>query len=195
MDVFSRNFSSTQVALILKACIFATKAHAEVNQLREYSGDPYVTHPMEVAELLSKNEADLNTIIAGVLHDVIEDTSRNQEDISKVFGKDVAELCAEVSNPSKDGLSKDEWDQAVLDHLSKASVRAQNLKCIDIAVNVGAGDIALCVLDAKRARSYVPKKQKALKAMKLAEPHFRQLAQSRIDASLKYLANLDAQSS
>jgi len=76
--------------IIWHTYIFARDAHH--NQLRK-SGEPYITHPLEAAKLLIRLKPDLVTVQSCILHDVIEDTERSQDDIEKNFGKDVAEIC------------------------------------------------------------------------------------------------------
>tara|TARA_E500000178_G_C16936463_1_gene714257 strand:+ start:1066 stop:1338 length:273 start_codon:yes stop_codon:yes gene_type:complete len=63
-----------------KAYVFAMRAHG--SQLRE-SGDPYFSHPIEVAGILADMKFDSNTIITALLHDVVEDTKYNLDDIKK----------------------------------------------------------------------------------------------------------------
>ena len=68
---------------------YADKAHA--GQLRK-DGSPYITHPLAVAEIVADLELDTDSIIAALLHDVIEDTDATHEDIAKLFGHTVADL-------------------------------------------------------------------------------------------------------
>ena len=74
---------------INKAIEMATKAHA--NQKRK-SGEPYAIHPLEVAIMLAEMEMDEATIIAGLLHDVAEDTEITLEMIKNEFGQEIADL-------------------------------------------------------------------------------------------------------
>ena len=68
---------------------FAAGAHKE--QKRK-SGEPYIIHPLKVAYILAELEMDMETIIAGLLHDTIEDTSYTYADIERYFGEEVATL-------------------------------------------------------------------------------------------------------
>lgn len=77
---------------------FAEEAH---NGQDRKSGDPYISHPLHVAMKLADINMDLPTIIAGLLHDVPEDTSRTVEDLQKAFGKEVAMLVAGVTKLGK----------------------------------------------------------------------------------------------
>lgn len=70
--------------------IFAREAHDM--QVRK-SGEPYITHPLEAAKLLLRLSPDIVTVQACILHDVIEDTPRSEDDIERLFGRSVAEIC------------------------------------------------------------------------------------------------------
>jgi len=89
-------------ALINRAYVYATKMHG--NQLR-HSGDPYFSHPIEVAGILTDLRLDAATIITGLLHDTIEDTEATPEDIASLFGGEIAGLVDGVTK-----LSQLEWD-------------------------------------------------------------------------------------
>ncbi len=77
--------------------IFAREAHDQ--QVRK-SGEPYITHPLQAAKLLLRLSPDIVTVQACILHDVIEDTPKNEADIEKLFGKSVAEICQWLSKLS-----------------------------------------------------------------------------------------------
>ena len=83
--------------IIWETYIFARDAHS--TQLRK-SNEPYITHPLEAAKLLIKLKPDIVTVQSCILHDVIEDTEKNETDIEKLFGKDVAEICQWLSKLS-----------------------------------------------------------------------------------------------
>jgi GTP diphosphokinase / guanosine-3',5'-bis(diphosphate) 3'-diphosphatase len=70
--------------IIKKACDFAVKAHT--GQKRKYSGEPYIIHPLSVALLCAKNFDDINLVIAGILHDCVEDNNDiHAETIYEIF--------------------------------------------------------------------------------------------------------------
>ena len=75
---------STDIRMIEKAYELAKKAHG--NQCRK-SGEPYIVHPLWVAIILANLEMDKETIVAGMLHDVVEDTEVTDGEIEKEFGK------------------------------------------------------------------------------------------------------------
>lgn len=78
-----------QILEIKRAYLFAERAHGD--QLR-YTGEPYITHPLAVAKILAEMRMDPATLIAALLHDVVEDTLVTIEEIESEFGKEVADL-------------------------------------------------------------------------------------------------------
>lgn len=80
---------STDISMIKKAYQIASKAHE--GQKRK-SGEPYIIHPLCVAIILADLELDKETIVAGLLHDVVEDTVMTTEDLTREFGSEVALL-------------------------------------------------------------------------------------------------------
>ncbi|WP_342257002.1 MULTISPECIES: HD domain-containing protein [unclassified Rickettsia] len=91
---------------IEKAIYFAKKSHGEQ---KRHSGEPYYSHPMEVASMVSDYLFDTDTIIAAILHDVIEDTSSSLKQIELLFNKRVAEIVDIVTKlTTEHQLSKEE---------------------------------------------------------------------------------------
>ncbi|MCL2236226.1 MAG: bifunctional (p)ppGpp synthetase/guanosine-3',5'-bis(diphosphate) 3'-pyrophosphohydrolase [Defluviitaleaceae bacterium] len=80
---------SSDFTMVARAYKLAKDAHE--GQLRR-SGEPYIIHPLEVAAILAELEVDRETITAGILHDVVEDTHYTQEDLVEMFGSEVASL-------------------------------------------------------------------------------------------------------
>lgn len=83
-----------QVEKVRRAYLFGAKAHEGQQRI---SGEPYIYHPLEVAHILGEMHMDHQTIVAALLHDVIEDTPTAKDEISRKFGKEVAELVDGVS--------------------------------------------------------------------------------------------------
>ncbi len=79
---------------ILEAYKFAAKAHEGITRK---SGEPYIIHPVAVAQILIDNDMDYPTIIAGLLHDVVEDTSISIDEVKKTYGQTVAKLVEGVT--------------------------------------------------------------------------------------------------
>ncbi|MBP5634479.1 HD domain-containing protein, partial [Candidatus Saccharibacteria bacterium] len=88
----------TRTTLIDKAVDVATKAHE--GQLRK-TGEPYIIHPLAVKKILEEWNMDDDTVIAGILHDTVEDTPLTLNEIKEQFGKDVAFLVDGVTKLSK----------------------------------------------------------------------------------------------
>ena len=89
---------------------------------KRFSGELYITHPLGVANILAELEMDLDTILAGLLHDVVEDTDVTLEDIEERFGKDISLLVDGVTKLSK------------LEYKSKEERQAENLRKMFIAM-------------------------------------------------------------
>lgn len=92
---WKKNPAETQNAKLDKAICFAVEHHA--GQLRKGTNIPYITHPLEVMSILMRMNADIDLQIAGVLHDTVEDTDATVEEITELFGADVARLVAHHS--------------------------------------------------------------------------------------------------
>jgi len=97
------------VALFRKAYDFIVKAHK--GQVR-ISGEPYIIHPLEVARILASLKLDIITIVAGLLHDAIEDTTTRVEEIKVIFGKEIAFLVEGLTKLSKMEFKTREEQQA-----------------------------------------------------------------------------------
>ncbi len=94
----SNGFKKSDIKIVKKAIKFAELKH--INQKRK-SGDPYIIHPLETAINLINWNSDIDTIVAGILHDVIEDTNTSKEEIEEMFNKEVANMVDIVSKVSK----------------------------------------------------------------------------------------------
>ncbi|HYP56687.1 MAG TPA: bifunctional (p)ppGpp synthetase/guanosine-3',5'-bis(diphosphate) 3'-pyrophosphohydrolase [Beijerinckia sp.] len=112
------NPQADEVALN-RAYVYAMKAHGAQKRA---SGDPYFSHPLEVAAILTDMKLDDATIVAAVLHDTIEDTDSTREEIDRLFGPDIGRLV--------DGLTK----LKKLDLVSKRAVQAENFRKLLLAV-------------------------------------------------------------
>ncbi|GAA4893948.1 bifunctional GTP diphosphokinase/guanosine-3',5'-bis pyrophosphate 3'-pyrophosphohydrolase [Ferrimonas pelagia] len=97
-ELASSYLEPEQVEQLTQAYIVARDAHE--GQLRS-SGDPYITHPVAVSRILGEMRLDHETLMAALLHDVIEDTDTTKEDLAALFGDDVAELVEGVSKLDK----------------------------------------------------------------------------------------------
>ncbi|MCD7822422.1 MAG: HD domain-containing protein [Oscillospiraceae bacterium] len=109
-----------------EAIIFAVNQHA--GQLRKGSSKPYIVHPIEVFQLLYSMKADTNLIIAGLLHDTVEDTGATVDEIRERFGEDVATLVAAHSEDK----SKT-WDERKISAIEELETADKRLKMLVMA--------------------------------------------------------------
>jgi len=117
---------SDDVSMIEKAYNVAKEAHK--NQTRK-SGEPYIIHPLNVAIILAELELDKETIIAGLLHDVVEDTVMTDDDLKREFGEDVALLVDGVTKLEKIPLSS-----TISRSDEKLEMQAENLRKMFLAM-------------------------------------------------------------
>ncbi|RMD79549.1 MAG: bifunctional (p)ppGpp synthetase/guanosine-3',5'-bis(diphosphate) 3'-pyrophosphohydrolase [Gammaproteobacteria bacterium] len=108
-----------RVEQVRRACAFAARAHAGQRRL---SGEPYVHHPLAVAQILAGMRMDHQSIMAAVLHDVLEDTPVTKEELERAFGREVAELV--------DGVSK----LTQIRFSSRAEAQAENFRKMMLAM-------------------------------------------------------------
>ena len=171
---------SDDMTMIEKAYKTASEAHRD--QFRK-SGEPYIIHPLCVGIILADLEMDKETIAAGILHDVVEDTDATVDDIRREFGDDVAALV--------DGVTKlGQVDYKV----EKVEIQAENLRKMFLAM---AKDIRVIIikladrLHNMRTLEYMrPEKQyeKACETMDIYAPIAQRLGISRIKVELDDLA-------
>ncbi|MDD4170122.1 MAG: bifunctional (p)ppGpp synthetase/guanosine-3',5'-bis(diphosphate) 3'-pyrophosphohydrolase [Desulfotomaculaceae bacterium] len=107
------------VSIINDAFKYAEAAHREQ---KRFSGDPYIVHPVEVAKVLVELELDQETIVAGLLHDVVEDTGITLSDIEERFGSEIALLVDGVTKLSR------------IEYVSKEEQQAENLRKMFLAM-------------------------------------------------------------
>ena len=181
---------SDDTSLIEKAYHLAAKAHE--NQVRK-SGEPYIIHPLCVAIVLADLEMDKETIAAGLLHDVIEDTIMTEAEITEQFGKDVALLVDGVTKLEQLQFSSD-GDKA----LDRFEMQAENLRKMFLAM---AKDIRVIIIkladrlhNMRTLKYKSPESQQriARETMEIYSPIAQRLGISKIkveldDLSLKYL--------
>jgi guanosine-3',5'-bis(diphosphate) 3'-pyrophosphohydrolase len=120
---------------VLKAAHFAAEKHSGQRR-KGATAEPYINHPLEVAELVSGALAvpDTNLVIAALLHDTIEDAGVTKEELEQAFGADVAELVAELTDDKT--LPKAERKRLQVVNAPKKSVRAAVVKIADKMSNL-----------------------------------------------------------
>ena len=181
---------SDDISMIEKAYHVASEAHK--NQFRK-SGEPYIIHPLNVAIILADLELDKETIVAGILHDVVEDTVMTEEDLKREFGEDVALLVDGVTKLEKIPLSAGENQPD-----EKLEMQAENLRKMFLAMAKDIRVILIKLADRlhnMRTLKYMTpakQKEKARETMDIYCPIAQRLGISKIkveldDLSLKYL--------
>ena len=184
IDTVRAYHPSTDLSMIEKAYHLADEAHK--GQLRK-SGEPYIIHPICVAIILAELELDKETIIAGILHDVVEDTAYTLEEITEMFGSEIALLVDGVTKLTQLNYSKD-----------KVELQAENLRKMFLAM---AKDIRVILIkladrlhNLRTLQYQKPEKQieKARETMDIYAPLAQRLGISKIkveldDLSLRYL--------
>jgi len=119
-----------------RALEFAKTAHEAVSQRRKYSGQPYIVHPMAVAELVKSIPHTEEMVAAALLHDTVEDTHVELADIARSFGPKVSQLVDELTDVSRphhgNRTIRKELDRQ---HLATASKEAKTVKLADLIDN------------------------------------------------------------
>ena len=175
---------STDISMVKKAYRIASRAHE--GQVRK-SGEPYIIHPLCVAIILADLELDKETIVAGLLHDVVEDTVMTQEELAHEFGDEVALLVDGVTKLGQLNYSAD-----------KVEVQAENLRKMFLAMAKDIRVILIKLADRlhnMRTLQYMKEskqKEKARETMDIYAPIAQRLGISKVkteldDLSLKYL--------
>lgn len=175
---------SDDITMVEKAYDIAYNAHKEQ---KRRSGEPYIIHPLCVAIILADLELDKETIVAGILHDVVEDTVMTEEELTSIFGEEVALLVDGVTK-----LTQISWS------MDKVEIQAENLRKMFLAMAKDIRVILIKLADRlhnMRTLQYMkPEKQKekARETMEIYAPIADRLGISKIkieldDLSLKFL--------
>lgn len=166
--------------LLNRAYVFSMKAHG--SQLRA-SGDPYFSHPVEVAAILADYKLDCATIVTALLHDTVEDTVATIEEISEIFGEDIGRLV--------DGVTK----LAKLELQPEANQQAENFRKLVLAMSDDIRVLLVKLADRlhnMQTLHYLKSKEKRLRiateTMEIYAPLAERLGMQRLKQELEDLA-------
>ena len=176
---------------INKAYVFGLKAHGTQKRA---SGDPYFSHPLEVAGILTQYKLDTKTIITALLHDTIEDTEVTTDDVRENFGEEIAQLVDGVTKLARIELQSDHSDQA------------ENFRKLVLAMSEDIRVLLVKLADRlhnMRTLHYIKKPEKrraiALETMEIYAPLAERIGMQEMKNELEDLAfseiNPDARSS
>jgi (p)ppGpp synthase/HD superfamily hydrolase len=161
--------AETNELALLQALQFAARAH-RTQKRKGADGTPYINHLIDVTTILAENGVtDVTLLMAGALHDTIEDTPVTYEDLVEQFGKSVADLVQEATDDKK--LEKAERKQLQIEHAPHKSAAAKQLKIADKISNIR--DVAQSPgigWDAERRREYLDWAAQVVKGLRGVNP-------------------------
>lgn len=178
-ELITQGRDENEIAKVEKAFLFAKRLHEGQYRISE---EPYIIHPVEVAKILAGLKVDSNTLMAAFLHDILEDTDTQPEEIEKLFGKDVLTLVQGVTKLGK------------LQFKSKEERQAENFRRLFIAM---ANDIRIVFLkladrlhNMRTLNFMAPAKQQkiARETLDIFAPLANRLGIGRIKAELEDLS-------
>ena len=148
---------------------FAKQKHEEVGQLRKYTGEPYIVHPVAVAQLVASVDQGIDLIAAAFLHDTIEDTNTTYEELRDVgFGHPIASLVVELTDVY---VSPEQGNRATRKELERqrlatVSPWAKTVKLADLIDNTRS----IVLHDENFAKVYMREKQLLLEVLTEGNP-------------------------
>lgn len=146
---------------LLNVVAFAERCHRA--QVRKYTAEPYIVHPLEVASIVATVTDDENVIAAALLHDVVEDCGITFQQITRAFNKEVMQLVHEVTDVSR----KEHGNRTVRktldrEHIARASPNGKTIKLADLISNTHS----IVRHDPDFAKVYLSEKRELLKVLK-----------------------------
>jgi (p)ppGpp synthase/HD superfamily hydrolase len=149
--------------IVERARVFATAAHAAVGQKRKYTGEDYIVHPTEVAEIVKSIGGTDVQIAAALLHDVLEDTKVTEAQMREVMGDRVTDMVLWLTDVSKPEDGNRKTRKAMdREHTAKAPPEAKTVKLADLISNTKS----IVEHDLSFAGSYLEEKGELLKVLR-----------------------------
>ena len=167
--------------LVERALAFAAEAHGRIGQVRKYTGEPYINHPIEVMDIVKTASHYTDVMLAAaLLHDTIEDTAVTRDDIEREFGSDVADMVMELTDQCTEG-NRAERKAAEAERLSTISAEAQTVKLADLISN----SVSIIEHDPRFAKVYLREKVWILEVMTAGDSGLYARATAQLDAARK----------
>ncbi|AJX61186.1 HD domain-containing protein [Burkholderia pseudomallei] len=167
--------------IVEKARIFATAAHAAVDQRRKYTDEPYINHPQEVAFIVETAGGTPEMLAAAWLHDVVEDTGVMIETIEQEFGAEVATMVAQLTDVSRpEHGNREERKRIDREHTAQAWPKTKTIKLADLISN----SRSIAARDPKFAAVYLREKQQLLDVLRDGHPSLWREANSIVEKHL-----------
>lgn len=173
---------------LLQAIEFARIAHK--GQKRKYTGEDYVWHPIEVARIITSFATHYteDILIAAILHDTIEDTDVEYDDVLIAFGKPIADMVDDLTDVSHadDGVR---WQRKKIDreHTAKASAKAKTIKLADLISNSSS----ILEYDVEFAKVYIKEKELLLEVLKEGDSTLYSIAKDIVTSAKQKLSYLE----
>ena len=160
-----------------RAYRFAKAAHEAVGQIRKYTGDPYICHPLAVAVIVSKVEHTESMLMAALLHDTVEDTRVTLEEVAREFGEEVAALVGWLTDVSRPEDGNRTRRKAIdREHSGQAPAAAQTIKLADLLHNTSS----IVAHDPAFARVYLQEMAALLEVLSKGDGGLRMKAQDSL---------------
>lgn len=171
--------------IVLAAYRFAHAAHESVGQRRRYTAEPYVVHPVEVARLVSRYDRRDASLVAALLHDVLEDTGVEVKSIADEFGSEITKLVIELTDVTTHADGNRAYRKKLeRERLARVSAQAKTIKLMDIVSNVRS----IGRHDPKFAPTYLNEKALELEVLREGHPGALRLARTVLMAVQRRIA-------
>ena len=170
--------------LVQRAFVFAKAAHEAVGQMRKYTGEPYIVHPVEVARIVQTVPHTEATLAAALLHDTVEDTGVTMDEIRRLFGHEVADLVEMLTDVSVPADGNRAFRKAIdRAHTARASAAGKTIKLADLISNTQS----IVANDPGFARIYLREKASLMDVLREGDPDLWASANHLLQEGLRTL--------
>jgi (p)ppGpp synthase/HD superfamily hydrolase len=176
---------------IREATLFATVAHEAIGQKRKFSDEPYIAHPLRVAEMIkSLRHHTWQMAVVALLHDVVEDTHITNKMIEDEFGWYIAGMVADLTNADKTAGNRKARLELNIERLKQARTPSKTVKVADIYDNL----FGIAELDLSFAKLFVSEKRRVMEEAlsECGDSLLYELTMERIRSTEKKIAQAEA---